>query len=232
MLFHHSTVPYQQAATDAARHARIKLDTIIQRGRSRAAEVIDAVNRSRPVDRIVRGSALTFAPDGDHMLVRLGDTVETMHDHALSQAASRVGLPWTYVQHLREKERLDWGPELLAFNLQALYGRLPTETRLLTRSVDGSTMAVLSDRFRRLDSRKIVDGFAKACAAVGALPVEGYRTDIKISIKAILPEVYEPVPNEVMAFGIILENSDFGAGALSLRVFALRLWCSNSSAAT
>ncbi len=150
-----------------------------------------------------------------------------MHDHAVGQAASRVGLPLTYVQHLRAAERQAWGPELLAYNMQALYGRLPTETRLLTRSVGGATLAVLSDRFRRMDSRQIVDSFAKACGVVGALPVEGYRTDVKIAIKAILPVVYEPVPNEVMAFGIVLENSDFGAGALSLRVFALRLWCSN-----
>lgn len=227
MLYHHSNLPYHQAASDAARHARNKLDAIIQRGRGRAAEVIDAVHRSCTVDRIVRAAALKFSHHGDCMNVGIGDVVENMHDHALGQAASRVGLPWTYAQHLREKERSSWGPDLLALNLQSLYGRLPSETRLLTRSVDGSTMAVLSDRFRRMDSREIIDGFAKACAVVGALPVEGYRTDVKLAIKAILPVVYEPVPNEVMAFGVILENSDFGAGALSLRVFCLRLWCSN-----
>lgn len=227
MLYHHNSAPYQQAASDAAHHGRSKLNTIIERGRGRAADVIAAVQASNPVDRIVRGAALKFAPDGNQIRVRLGDEVEPMHDHALAQAASRVGLPLTYAQHLREDERREWGPDLLAFNLQALYGKLPAETRLLTRSVNGNTMAVLSDRFRRIDSRQIVDSFAKACRGVGALPIEGYRTDVKIAIKAILPEVFEPVPNEIMAFGIVLENSDFGAGALSLRVFALRLWCTN-----
>lgn len=232
MLYHHSSVPYHQAASEAAHHGRTKLNTIIDRGRGRAADVIAAVQASNPVDRIVRGAALKFEPDGSQIRIRIGDEVEPMHDHALAQAASRVGLPLTYAQHLRQDDRREWGPDLLAFNLQALYGKLPAETRLLTRSVNGNTMAVLSDRFRRIDSRQIVDSFAKACRSVGALPIEGYRTDVKIAIKAILPEVFEPVANEIMAFGIVLENSDFGAGALSLRVFALRLWCTNFAITT
>ena len=42
-----------------------------------------------------------------------------------------------------------------------------------------------------------------------------------------MPEVYEPVPGEVVAFGLSLENSDFGNGALSLRAYLLRIWCTN-----
>jgi Universal stress protein family len=45
----------------------------------------------------------------------------------------------------------------------------------------------------------------------------------KIAIQAIMPEVYEPVPGEVVAFGLSLENSDFGNGALSLRAY-LAFW--------
>ena len=43
----------------------------------------------------------------------------------------------------------------------------------------------------------------------GALPYEGYVTDTKIAIQAIMPEVDEPVPGEVVAYGLSLENSDF-----------------------
>jgi len=42
-----------------------------------------------------------------------------------------------------------------------------------------------------------------------------------------MPEVYEPVPGEVVAYGLFLENSDFGNGALSVRAFLLRIWCTN-----
>jgi hypothetical protein len=39
--------------------------------------------------------------------------------------------------------------------------------------------------------------------------------------------VFEAIPGEVIAFVLSLENSDFGNGALSLRVGALRIWCDN-----
>jgi hypothetical protein len=78
-----------------------------------------------------------------------------------------------------------------------------------------------------MDSRPIVEAFATACQTIGAVPVEGYAMETKIAIKAMLPYVFEPVPNEVMAFGICLGNSDYGDGALSLRGFVLRLWCTN-----
>jgi hypothetical protein len=72
-----------------------------------------------------------------------------------------------------------------------------------------------------------VDAFAAACSHVGAVPVQGYATDSKVAIKALLPVVFEPVPNEVMAFGLCWENSDFGNGPHALSVFCLRLWCTN-----
>ncbi|HMH12634.1 MAG TPA: hypothetical protein VK578_05960 [Edaphobacter sp.] len=42
-----------------------------------------------------------------------------------------------------------------------------------------------------------------------------------------MPEVYEPVPGEMVAYGLSLENSDFGNGALSIRAYLLRIWCTN-----
>ena len=81
---------------------------------------------------------------------------------------------------------------------------LAPDTRFLLRSVNGEVRGFLSDRFRRLDSRPIVDSFARVCQGVGALPVEGYVTDTKMALKAILPQVFEPVRHEVMAFGAVL----------------------------
>ena len=61
----------------------------------------------------------------------------------------------------------------------------------------------------------------------GALPYEGYVTDTKIAIQAIMPEVYEPVPGEMVAYRLSVENSDFGNGALSVHAYLLRIWCTN-----
>jgi hypothetical protein len=60
MLVHHSDKPYEEAATDAARHARHVLEQLIDRGRSSAANVIDKISTEVPADHIVRASALGF----------------------------------------------------------------------------------------------------------------------------------------------------------------------------
>jgi len=43
----------------------------------------------------------------------------------------------------------------------------------------------------------------------------------------MIPVVYEPMPNEVVAFGLEWGNSDYGNGTNYLRSFLMRLWCTN-----
>jgi hypothetical protein len=93
--------------------------------------------------------------------------------------------------------------------------------------VNDEARGFVSDKFRRLDSRPIIEAFAQTCQTIGAVPVEGHALETKVCLKAMLPYVFEPVENEVMAFGLAVQNSDFGDGALSVRAFVLRLWCTN-----
>jgi len=227
VLYHHDSRTYQQAASDAARRARAKLESLIDQGRARAMQVIEVIQGQQPDDRLARAAAIHFDPAESGLAITAGDQQSGLHHHALQQAASRVSLPWAYARHLIDKDRQPWGHSLLAHNLNRLFEEHAGDARFLLRSVGGEVRGFLSDRFRRLDSRPIVDAFARACGQVGALPVEGYVTDTKMAIKALLPQVYEPVEHEVMAFGAVLENSDFGNGALSIRAFCLRLWCTN-----
>lgn len=235
MLLHHDGRPYEQAAREAADWARTKLKRIIQEGRPKAARVIQAVEKEQPVDYLVRSQSLSFAANdaGTGVEISFGKVRQSLHRHALKQAGSRAGLPLTYIKKLLDEDNRGWGPELLAQNLRRLYSEQFSEgnTRFLLRSSQGEVRGVLSDRYRRLDSRPIVDAFAQVCGAVGAVPVDGFCSDTKMALKAMLPELYEPVPGEVMAFGVSLENSDFGNGALSLRIFCLRLWCTNMAIA-
>jgi hypothetical protein len=98
------------------------------------------------------------------------------------------------------------------------------------RTLNNEVRGFLSDSYRRLDSRPIIEAFVTGVQRLGALPYKGIVTDTKVAIQAILPDVFETViPGEVLAFVLSLENSDFGNGALSLRVGALRIWCDNLS---
>lgn len=232
MLVHHDPRNYTEAAAAAATAARARLEQMIEDGRARAAAVIEAVQTQQPQDYIVKSSSVTFAPDDNRLLMsfmRDGEPCDLrLHRHALQQAAGRVDLPWSYLGDLVAPGAPAWALDLAAHNLNALYAqRTAPGTRSLARSVAGEVRGWLSDRYRRLDSRPITDAFCAACATTGALPIEGYVTDTKIALKAVLPTVYEPVPYEVMAFGAMLENSDFGNGALGLRIFCVRLWCTN-----
>ena len=116
---------------------------------------------------------------------------------------------------------------MLAHNLNTVFANRNPKARYLLRSLNGELRGFLSDRYRRLDSRPIIEAFATAVQRKGALPYDGYVTDTKVAIQAIMPEVYEPVPGEMVAYGLSLENSDFGNGALSIRAYLLRIWCTN-----
>lgn len=225
-LYHHDSRDYHTAATDAARFARDKLERMIGEGQAKARQVITDITQQVPRDRVVKGNALQFGYEGGEDLVITvpGESRETLHRNAFTQVLGRAGIPTAFARNLEQRGN-GWAHELMAHNLNTIY-RHSTDRHLL-RSLDGSLRGFLSDRYRRLDSATLVDSFAQGMQAVKAVPVEGRMLDTKVFLKAMLPVVYEPVPNEIVAFGLQWENSDFGNGAHNLRMFVLRLWCTN-----
>lgn len=232
MLYHHSSSDYNVAASEAAKEARKKFEAEIERGKARTIAVIEQVNTQVPEDRIVLGNKLQFQVTGGKVQVQFPDanqTVEGFHRHAIGQAAAKAEIPITFIDRLLEKG--DWGADLVAENLNKIYGH-GNGNRFLTRSVKNEVRGFLSDSYRRLDSRPIVEQFIGAVAEFGAVALDGFALETKIAVKAVLPYVFEPVPHEVMIFGVALENSDFGNGALSMRSFVERLWCTNRAIST
>ena len=142
---------------------------------------------------------------------------QTLHRNAICQMAQTTDMPVKFLDSLQAVAE-PWGRELLAYSLQTVFNRRFQNKRYLLRSLQQEVRGFLSDSYRRIDSRPVVEAFATAVQEKGALPYEGYVTNTKIAIQAIMPEVYEPVPGEVVAYGLSLENSDFGNGALSVRL--------------
>jgi hypothetical protein len=209
-----------------------KLEQLIAHGRAKAGEVIDHVMNNQPTDRLQSGSTLSFDADDDRGVQITyhdqlsGEVRQSLHRHAIQQMAQTTDLPLKFIDGL-QNTRARWAKELLAHNLSTMFANRFAKNRYLLRSVLGEVRGFLSDRYRRLDSRPIIDAFAKEVERKGALPYNGYVTDTKVAIQAIMPEVYEPIPGEMVAYGLSLENSDFGNGALSIRAYLLRIWCSN-----
>lgn len=215
--------------TDSAR-ARSILEKKIADGRASALQLFEKVHADAPRDLVARGAAFRFEPvagDLAGVAMHVGQEDLAIHRHAFGQLAQRAGVPTNYLSKLSTAG--GWQTDLAAEILNTHYRNGEAASRFLVRSVKGQARGVLSDKYRRLDSRPLVEAFATECQAVGAVPVDGTVSDTRVALKAIVPEVFEPVPGEVLAFGIEWANSDFGAGLHAVRAFILRLWCLNGA---
>lgn len=237
-MIHHNAQDYDTALSEATAGFKAKLDEMIHTSQASAMSVIEKVQRETPTDCIADSTTLEFTVDGDHdktLLMGLHNHKaknyfqRALHKNALEQVAERADIPNTYVNRLLEKP---YGRELIVENLTTIF-RKEENKKLLIRSVNDQVRGVLSNSFKRMDSKPIIDAFAGACHEIGAVPVEGIGGDLRWALKAMLPMIFQPSAKrgmeEVLAFGIQLSNSDFGKGALGLNAFCTRLVCTNTA---
>lgn len=232
----------ESSNSQAASQARIKMEEVIHRNLSQTQAVVEQVESTVIEDRVVKGSAMGFQVEYGYDVLD-ADTLEDdinprmelitpdgerfgIHENALSQIADRANVPMKFANELLA--RGNWGKELLAENFRTIYGH-GNGTRYLVRSVADEARGFLSDKYRRLDVRPLLNEFMGECQKVGAMPIQGFATDTRVGIRAILPTVYEPIEGECMVFGVNWQNSDFGRGANSLSLFVMRLWCLNGA---
>jgi hypothetical protein len=147
-----------------------KLNRLIEDGRQHAGQVIEHVINRQPQDYIVKASALQFSGDGG-LRMQLDKAEFGVHCFALGQIAE-VASVWTkFVDALSGDE---WGRALIAHNLNEIFSHRDAK-RHLVRTVNGNEVrGFLSDQYRRLDSRPIIEAFVTGVMKLGALPFKGY----------------------------------------------------------
>lgn len=221
-----------------AHEGKAKLEAKIEAGRNSAMALIGKLQTEVPDDAIARGSALRFgtrnteiAEDGitevaPELVMGVGDKGLRIHKHALSQLATRAGVPGAYIGELAQGAV--WQRKLAAGILNQHYHEGTPQARYLVRSVDGTARGIMSDKYKRLDNRPIVEALATIATEIGAVPVDGTFSDVRVALKIVLPRVYV-AGGDVMAFGLEWGNSDFGAAKNTLRAFFLRLECLNGA---
>lgn len=221
--------------TEARRIGRDKLQQIVDAKRASAVNLIHHVQDSVPEDSIVPAQKLSFGVDDRGLRVGWGGQDRRVHPHALAQLSGRAGIPSSFVSELAAAPE-EWRREMAAklLNEHFLKPRVDakedaSKKRYLARSIKGEMRGFLSDRYRRIDSRPTLDAFVEECQKVGAVPYEGVVTDTRVSLRVVIPVVYEPIPNEIICFGAEWGNSDFGAAKHWMRSFILRLWCTNGA---
>jgi hypothetical protein len=177
-------------------------------------------------DLIASTAAVTMHDFEGNISLAVGDgpTEETfgIKQTAHGQIAARLGIPVKYYDRMRTE-----APSLLTYNVNEWFRRQP-ERRML-RTLDGDVRAFLSDRYQRIDNNEIAE---VALPVLAKLPevqiVSSQITESRMYIQAITPRITENVAlNDAVQAGVIISNSEVGAGAVSIQPIVYRLRCLN-----
>lgn len=235
--------------------ARKRMFERTKRGESEKKALLETVTKTVIQDRLVAPKMMEFSPrNTDELSLRYqmpegapgSDKVRvTIHRHALNQLCAKVGFPMTYLNSLNKyvakpslssRTEEDWKRRLLCHNLNELFHQPEwTErdggpTRFLHRVVDGELRGFLSRRYNRhLASAPLLRAFIDACEAQDAIPIEAIASPVRVSLKYLLPDVFEAFPGEYIGIGSEWSNSDFGAGKLSISQTVWRIATGTSS---
>jgi hypothetical protein len=216
-----------EAQTKFAQAERV-LQSRLKTGVNQEKTLVDLVAKMVIMDKLVPPKMMDFRAVPGRVLIQYEGTEGEVqiHRHALNQLCAKVHLPMHFVNDL-----LTGDPRyqtLLAHNLFELF-HIPDwkdkdgqSVRFLHRLVGNQLRGFLSRRFNRwLASAPLLRTFSEECRAVGATPVEAYSSDIRSSLKCLMPKVFEVFPGEYIAVGVEWSNSDFGSGKLKV---AQTLW--------
>lgn len=230
MLYHHGSLPYEVQLAQCAQKTRDSFEQILAKGEQELPKAITALEKV-PEDTIVKANYLDFITiDKDKMFLSTigidGEQHEpewAVHDHAWGQLCTKLEFPKAYGDRLRGT---DWGRQLLERNIIDNLRALDTK-RFLLRAIDGQVRGFLSDRYRRLDGRPILDSVFGLANSLGAVVISATVSDTKSEIKFAFPAILEPVKDEPMMFWVSIRWSDFGDSKVEISLGVTRAWCTN-----
>jgi hypothetical protein len=173
-------------------------------------------------DNEVRGKFPTFVE------LVFGSKTMGLHRNAVTQLAGRMGLSARDLQN--EVTGDEWQQRVFVNRLNE-YAKHSTTVRYLVREYDGRAKAILSDKYRRLNTAAIFLAFLQAAMQAGSVLVDANHGELKDYLEVVHPEII-PVETEKngivdMVFGGQIRNSDFGASKLELRIFTMNTSCLN-----
>lgn len=213
-----------------------KVDSLIHANRDHITVTLnkiesDAHNLEDMVVPLGKHSMVDFHANGDFKVVLEGERYG-LHRNALQQLSYLYGIPGMYSRKLVET---DWGRELLKKTFRD-HNMNSSRRHMLFRSVDQEVRGVVSDSYRRLDSRLILQAFMNEAKNRGATFVDALYTDVKSYMTVIYPKVFEiDTPNNgrvYSVFGARISNSDFGQASLSISNFQMNVICLNGMIGT
>lgn len=208
-----------------------KLNSLLAKNKINVMETMDKIDNDVQSleDAIVPFgpmSPMRFYANGNFNAVIEGEKYD-LHSNALSQLCYLFGVPASYASQLTATQ---WGRELLHAIFEE-HNDNSARKRMLVRSVGNEIRGVLSDKYRRLDSRIIYNDFIAQAHKKGAVVIDSHYEKVKQYITVVFPKVFEinTENNGVVysAFGARISNGDFGNSALHLNAFQMNCVCDN-----
>lgn len=150
--------------------------------------------------------------------------------YAHGQIAGYAGVPKQYYDKL-----LIENPALLTKNVNhgldgqsKELGRGGRPENRMIRTVGGKVRAMLSASYRRLDSYDLANTVLPVLLQHKFQVVSAEITETRFYLKALTPKVTAEVkPGDLVQFGLMISNSDVGAGTFRVEPLVYRLVCAN-----
>lgn len=138
------------------------------------------------------------------------------------QLATKLGIPWRYFERMLQNEKY----ELITQNINEWLG----DNDFLMRVLDGEIRAVLSSKYKTLDHLSLVfaalDTFREYSNEV--VIHDCALTEERMYVKATMPyNEKEIIEDDKVIPGIVLSNSEVGAGAMRISPLMILKRCDN-----
>lgn len=198
-----------------------------------AAEIERRANAKK--DLVVSTKNLVMGVDdkGPTLQVGSADNTFAVNNVAHDQIGAHTEIPAKYYDKM-----LADAPDLLATNVNRWFAKFPTAR--MVRTLDGTTRAFLSDKYRPLENEDLAEAVLPVLMDLGLDVMSSEITDKRLYIKCVDKNISRELAKTGARFGdgghtivrvaspaITISNSEVGSGALSVLGGVYDGFCSN-----
>lgn len=210
-----------------------------------AAE-IERINQIKR-DFVVKTPALQMVDDNTIIFGEDGKDQESfgIADYAHGQIATRLEIPKKFydrmgkdfpglrsqmVNRMFQEAPLSQVPQEMRKRGEVLQSR----DRRMVRTLDGNIRAFLSDKFRPYDNYHVMGSALSPLMEMkqaGNLVIKSCTlTPVKMYLEMVFPKLEAEVRvGDIIRAGIVISNSEVGAGRVNIEGLVWRMWCTNGA---
>ena len=183
------------------------------------------INRQAMVkqDAIIPTDKMQFITRNEKHFItgRENDMALNATDLCVKQIATRSGIGGGYLSQM-----IDLAPELLDANINYWWTASPKNR--LVRTLDGNARAFMSDRYKTMDNKPIMDTIFNILDMNDIEVKSCDVTNSRMYLKVVSPKLEGEVSvGDPVQMGVAISNSEVGLGALDIRPLIYRLVCDN-----